>query len=63
MVADHEEDESSFLPVREGVSLKLELVGKQFKFPPCMGGWIEVTVENLQLIIVSSLHGRVYRRL
>ena len=53
----------SFLPVREGVSLKLELVGKQFKFPPCMGGCIEVTVENLQLIIVSSLHGRVYRRL
>ena len=50
-----------FLPVREGVSLKLELVGKQFKFPPCMGGCIEVTVENLQLIIVSSLHGRVYR--
>ena len=29
-----------FLPVREGVSLKLELVGKQFKFPPCMGGCI-----------------------
>ena len=50
-----------FLPVREGVSLKLELVGKQFKFPPCMGGCIEVTVENLQLIIISSLYGRVYR--
>ena len=31
------------------------------EFPPCTGGCIEVTVENLQLIIVSSLHGRVYR--
>ena len=56
-------DHQSFLPVREGVSLKLELVGKQFKFPPCMGGCIVDCKISSSSGVVSSLHGRVYRRL
>ena len=40
VVADHEEDESSFLPVWEGVSEVDMKKNQHAGFPPCMGGCI-----------------------
>ena len=49
-----------FLPVREGVSDLEGLEFYDYQFPPCTGGCIEGFSPLTDLIMVSSLYGRVY---
>ena len=52
---------TSFLPIREGVSLLKEKILKQEWFPPYTGGCIGTMDFNSCVRRVSSLYGRVYR--
>lgn len=52
-----------FLPVWEGVSILCTALRQQQEFPPCMGGCIIIVMKGGVKHEVSSLYGRVYRRL
>ena len=53
----------SFLPIREGVSKEGLNPPQAVLFPPYTGGCIELVVDTMEDVEVSSLYGRVYRDL
>ena len=52
-----------FLPVWEGGSQNLSFFADYFSFPPCMGGWIALREIKDNCGVVSSLYGRVDRKI